>query len=127
MRDEILLWWGQSKKDYEAAKKNFNIGEHYLVAFLCQQAVEKALKAVYIKKMKTNPGPIHSLIMLANAVGLPQSHFTILRKLSVDFVATRYPDASGGLPFENYDANISKDRLEESWKVLEWIKKELGL
>lgn len=125
MREEIVLWWGQAEKDFEAARKNFDIREYYLVAFLCQQAVEKALKAAYIKKLKTNPGQIHSLITLANAIGLPEAHFTTLRKLSVDFVATRYPDASTGLPYENYDINIAKDRLDCSGKVLEWIRKEL--
>ncbi|MEW6749192.1 MAG: HEPN domain-containing protein [Candidatus Micrarchaeota archaeon] len=108
MREEILLWWGQAEKDFEAARKNYDIGEYYLVAFLCQQAVEKALKAAYIRKTRENPGPIHSIIALANAVGLPAAFFTTLRKLGVDFVATRYPDAATGLPYENYDQNIRK-------------------
>jgi HEPN domain-containing protein len=127
MRIEAKLWWGQAEKDFEAARKNFDIEEYYLVAFLCQQAVEKGLKATYIEKLKTSPGPIHSLLILANAVGVPGAYLTTLRKLSVDFVATRYPDAATGLPYENYDKTIAKERLEETEKVLKWIKKELGL
>ena len=108
MRNETVLWWKQSEKDFDAAKKNFTIKEYYLVAFLCQQSVEKALKAVYIEKLKTNPGPIHSLIMLATTVKLPEEYFTILRKLSVDFISTRYPYAVSGVPYEMYDENIAK-------------------
>ncbi len=125
MREESVLWWKQSEKDFDAAKKNFVIKEYYLVAFLCQQSVEKGLKAVYIEKLKTNPGPIHSLMTLATTVRLPEEYLTTLRKLSVDFISTRYPDAASGLPYEMYDEKIAKERLEETTKVLTWIKKEL--
>ena len=45
MREEVNRWWKQSLKDLESAKKNFSIDEYYVSAFLCQQAVEKALKS----------------------------------------------------------------------------------
>lgn len=95
------------------------------MAFLCQQSVEKGLKSLYLEKLKANPGPIHSLLTLATAVGMPGKHFTTLRKISVDFVATRYPDAASGLPYEIYDKAIATERLDECGKVLAWIRKEL--
>ena len=50
MRKEVEEWWKQALKDLDSAEKNLNIEEFYLTAFLCQQSVEKALKALYILK-----------------------------------------------------------------------------
>lgn len=126
MREEAVLWIKQAERDYEAAGKNLKIGEYYLVAFLCHQALEKGLKALYLERLKTNPGPIHSLLTLATAVGVPEGYFTTLRKVSVDFVATRYPDAAAGLPYEIYDKAIATERLEDCGKVMMWVRKELN-
>ena len=50
MRKEVEEWWKQALKDLDSTEKNLNIEEFYLTAFLCQQSVEKALKALYILK-----------------------------------------------------------------------------
>ena len=47
MRKEAENWWKQALKDFEVAGKNLEIDQYYIVAFLCQQAVEKGLKALY--------------------------------------------------------------------------------
>ncbi|OFV68420.1 MAG: DNA-binding protein [Candidatus Syntrophoarchaeum caldarius] len=125
MRKEVKEWWKQALKDLDSAEKNLNIGEYYLTAFLCQQSVEKSLKALYIHKLKESPGPTHSLIFLGKEVGIPEEYHSTLRRLSPDFVITRYPDAAHTVPYELYDEEIAKERLERSMKVIEWIRKEL--
>jgi len=94
MRKEVKEWWKQALKDLDSAEKNLNIGEFYLTAFLCQQSVEKSLKALYIHKLKESPGATHSLIFLGKEVGIPEGYYSTLRRLSPDFVITRYPDAA---------------------------------
>ncbi len=125
MREEVSNWWKQALKDLESAKKNLEIEEYYIAAFLSQQAAEKALKALYIHKIKESPGPTHSLLFLGKRVGILEEFHTALRKLSPDFVITRYPDAVHGLPYELYDEEISRERLELAEKVIKWVKKEL--
>jgi HEPN domain-containing protein len=66
MRRETSLWLEQARKDFEVAEKNLNIDEYYVTAFFCRQAVEKALKAHYIEKLKESPGTTHSLVFLAS-------------------------------------------------------------
>ncbi|MFQ6062724.1 MAG: HEPN domain-containing protein [Methanosarcinales archaeon] len=94
-------------------------------AFLCQQSVEKALKALYIHRLKESPGATHSLIFLGRKVSIPEEYFNTLRRLSPDFVITRYPNAAHAIPYELYDEKIANERLELSKKVIEWVKKEL--
>ena len=46
MDRDAELWWKQSEHDFENAKRNLDSKQYYLTAFLVQQAVEKALKAL---------------------------------------------------------------------------------
>ncbi|MCW3129680.1 MAG: HEPN domain-containing protein [Methanophagales archaeon] len=40
------------------------------------------------------------MLFLEKRVGIPEEFHTALKKLSPDFVITRYPDAVYGLPYE---------------------------
>lgn len=125
MRKEVEEWWRQAVKDLDSAQKNLNIEEYHLTAFLCQQSVEKALKALYIHKLKESPGATHSLIFLGRKVDIPPEYYNALRRLSPDFVITRYPNAAQAVPYELYDEKIATERIEIAKKVIEWVKKEL--
>jgi HEPN domain-containing protein len=125
MRKEAGSWWLQAQKDLQSAEKNLEIEEYYLVAFLCQQAVEKGLKALYIHRLKESPGATHSLLFLGKKVEIPDEFLTFLRKMTPDFVLARYPDAADGLPYELYDRDIAGERLGSAKKVLEWIRGQL--
>ena len=56
MRKEIENWWLQAEDDFDSAEKNFTIKKYHLVVFLCQQAVEKGLKALYLKLKEQSSG-----------------------------------------------------------------------
>lgn len=49
---EYDAWLRQSTTDFEVAKKNYLNKDYYVVAFFCQQAVEKALKLFLLKRIK---------------------------------------------------------------------------
>jgi len=127
MREEVENWWKQAERDLLSARNAFDSKDYYLVAFLCQQAVEKALKALYIEKKKETPGATHSLIFLGRSVEIPERFHGALRRLSPDFVITRYPDAVHGLPYELYDEEIAGERLDLADEVMKWAKKELKI
>lgn len=112
MREEVCNWWEQSLMDLESAKKNLSIESYYVTAFLSQQAAEKALKALYIHKLKDSPGKTHSLLHLGREVGIPSDFYHSLRKLNPDFILTRYPDVADGVPYELYDEEIALEKLK---------------
>ncbi|MDD1764262.1 MAG: HEPN domain-containing protein, partial [Methanobacteriaceae archaeon] len=93
--------------------------------FMSQQAAEKALKALYIYKIRDSPGKTHSLLRLGKDVGIPSYSYHGLRKLNPDFILTRYPDVADGVPYELYDYEIAQDKLQIAEEVIKWVEKEL--
>ncbi len=75
MRKEVGEWWKQALKDFESAEKNLGICEYHITTFLCQQSVEKSLKALYIHKLKDSPGKTHSILYLGREIGIPKENF----------------------------------------------------
>jgi len=122
MRDEIKSWILQSREDYDTAIYNFDGGIFYASAFFCQQAVEKALKALFLYETEGDVPKSHSLIYLAKNTSTPEKFHSFLRELTPKFIDTRYPDASVDLPSKIYDAENVKNILEKSKEVLKWIE-----
>ena len=125
MREEILKWFQQSKDDYDGAVYNFDGGKYYIAAFLCQQSVEKALKALFLKEKKGAVPQSHSLIYFAKNTSIPEKYFSFLRDLTPKFIDTRYPDMSVDLPSNIYDKVNTGLILIKSEEVLKWIEKNL--
>jgi HEPN domain-containing protein len=125
MRREIEIWIKQSEKDFENAKKNYELKEYYLTAFLVQQSLEKALKGMYIKVLEEYPDKTHSLIFLVKELNLPKELLSKLRKINPDFIYTRYPDLDGVPPYEAYDEEIAQERLKDGEEILKWILKKI--
>jgi HEPN domain-containing protein len=125
MRKEIQNWLDQSNDDFDGAQFNFHGGKYYIAAFLCQQSVEKALKALFLYERKGEVPQSHSLIYLASNTSTPKSFYSFLKELTPKFIDTRYPDASVDLPSRIYDKRNTGRLLKESKEVLKWIKKRL--
>jgi len=126
MRPEVQQWRDQANADLESARFNQKGERWYLVVFLCQQAVEKALKAYYLQEHKTGPGNMHSLIFLAKETKIPEKFFRFLRELTPQFVNTRYPDAAYGTPAELYDKSIAGETLKKTEEVMRWLASRIG-
>ena len=125
MRDEIKNLIEQANKDLEVAEKNFNIKEYYITAFLCQQSVEKYLKAFFIIKNGRSPGPTHSLIYLAKETMIPKDFYNFLGDLSPEFITTRYPDIAGTAPYKLYYLDKVKSYLIKSKELIKWIESQI--
>ena len=92
MRKEVENWWDLAKRDLISAENSFNSGDYYIAAFLCQQAVEKALKALYILEKKETQPVSHSLLFLAQKISFPRKYFDFIRELTPAYINTLYPD-----------------------------------
>ena len=125
MRKEIENWLEQAEADFDGAEYNFEGGKYYIAAFLCQQAVERALKALFLYEKKGEVPQSHSLIYLATNTSAPEKFFSFLKELTPKFVDTRYPDASVDLPKRIYDKENTTGLLKKSKEVLIWISKKL--
>lgn len=62
--------------------------------FMCHLSIEKALKALYAKKLGKNPSKTHNLVYLAQNIhlDLPEQIKEFLEMLDDVSVPTRYPE-----------------------------------
>jgi HEPN domain-containing protein len=74
-------------------------GRYLYVVFCCQQAVEKALKAIIIEKTGELAPRTHDLIRLSELSQLDFSdeQKSLFERLSDYYVKTRYPDGAQAL------------------------------
>jgi HEPN domain-containing protein len=63
-------WVDRARHDLDTARAMLSWGRYLYVVFCCQQAVEKARKAVIVRKTGALPPRIHNLLRLAETAGL---------------------------------------------------------
>lgn len=126
MRTEIEQWLKKAERDFSDARFVFAGKRFSLTAFLCQQSVEKALKALFLFEKKEDIPKSHSLIYLAKQTTIPKKYHPFLRELTPAFIDTRYPDTGVDGIEDSYDMYDVQRMLEKSKEVLGWIKKQLS-
>jgi HEPN domain-containing protein len=118
---ESRRWIAKAESDLKHAKNSFEVGDYDWVLLASQQAGEKALKAVCIKKgiglTKT-----HDLSSLARKLKAPKEIIIEAGLLNPFYTISRYPD----LEFfsEEEIKNAAIDALNAAGKVVEWCKKQ---
>jgi len=87
-------WIDQARYDLETARAMLASGRYLYVLFCCQQAVEKALKAVIVRRTGVLPPRVHNLLRLTEAAGagLDREQARFLGELSAYYIQTRYPE-----------------------------------
>jgi HEPN domain-containing protein len=126
MRPEAQAWWELALADLETARKMISAGAYYMAAFLCQQSVEKGLKAVWMVRNRRLAPKTHNLLDLAEELSVLSRFESALLRLNPQYVATRYPDAANGLPSRNYNEEIARSLLHDADEVIAWCRSELG-
>lgn len=114
----------QAQADLKTAADNLQSGNWYAVAFFSQQAAEKALKAAYLAKLR-RPYIGHGLSVLARALDAPNSVVEACLELAPHYTATRYPDATIGVPSEMYTREPATRFLRLAEEVVAWAAKHL--
>jgi len=108
------------------ARKNLEIEEYNVSAFLSHQAAEKALKALYIIVKSRLPPKGNDLIKLGRAVEASEI-VDELKILNPHYTVARYPNAANAVPSEAYSREMALRCLEAAEKVLAWVKRRGGL
>ena len=103
-------------RDLRTAHYNFEGNILDAAAFYCQQAMEKALKAAYIKKHQKLI-KAHDLVFLAKELDLPDELIQICDEINPFYVGTRYPDM-----YEEYTKEEVKEAINKAREVIEWLR-----
>ena len=120
MTEEIQNWLSQANEDLDGAQFNFTGGRYSIAAFMCQQAAEKALKAVLIKLTGNFPR-IHDLTKLAKDAAAPAAVLECCAKITPAYTAARYPD----IPTK-YSREDCEKLLGDAEEVLKWARTNLS-
>ncbi len=94
MDDLVRQWAERAQYDLDTADAMYEAERHVYVLFCCQQAIEKAIKAVIVKKTGEMPPRIHNLLRLAEVAGIEsdQEQTHLLTRLSGYYIQSRYPE-----------------------------------
>ncbi len=125
MRKESRHWLLQGKEELDTAKASYEMKKWFAVAFWCQQAVEKVLKATFIEQKKESPGTTHSLTFLGRECGIPQELWNSLRDLTKEYYLSRYPDASEDLPYKMYTKKDAERYIQDSEVIIKWAESQM--
>ena len=117
MINEIKIWYSRAKKDLVAAKHSLESGDYEWAGYQVHQSVEKALKAVYIKK-NNKLIKIHDLVLLARKINAPNEIIELCSKINPSFLDTRHPDSS-----KNYTIEEAQDLINFAEEILKWTEK----
>ncbi|MCX8204646.1 MAG: HEPN domain-containing protein [Candidatus Nezhaarchaeota archaeon] len=126
IREEALDWWSEAKHNLRQARKNFDIEEYSVAAFLCHQAAEKALKALYIVSKSRLPPRGHDLVKLGRLLDAEEV-MDELKTLNPHYTISRYPNAANTVPSELYTKEMAERCLLAAARVFEWAKSNGGL
>jgi len=117
---EYSRWIEQAEKDLATAEYNLEGNRIDSGVFFLQQAVEKALKAMYIKKFK-RLFKTHDLVLLSKKLKTPQKIQNYCKELNPVYQYTRYPDIPS---IENLE-EISADLLKYTLEIIKWVKENI--
>ncbi|MCF8261786.1 MAG: HEPN domain-containing protein [Melioribacteraceae bacterium] len=94
-QDHINYWVETSKRDLSSMEINFQFGKYDWALFIGHLALEKILKALWVKNNENNiPPKIHNLNKLAEAgkLKLSDQQEELLFDITSFQIETRYPD-----------------------------------
>lgn len=90
---DVKAWLDASRYDLVTARALQKSRRYVYVLFMCQQSLEKLLKALVTARTREFPPRIHNLLRLAELTGreFSQEEKTLLERLSLYYLQSRYP------------------------------------
>ncbi len=123
----VERWIERAEYDLETARAMLYARRYLYVAYICQQSIEKALKAVIAYKKIENL-PIHNLNRLAEIAGindeLSPDQFDFLAELTPYCIEARYGDYKESLN-EIIDKEKAEILFKETERTFKWFLQKI--
>jgi len=116
-------WFFQSDYDLETASYMLQSGRNVYCMFMCHLSLEKALKGLFVKQLNQFPPKLHDLMYFVDKMELtPEETIrNFMLWLNRMGITTRYPEDLRSM-IRLYTSEQTKDILQQTKKVLQWIK-----
>ena len=124
----VQSWIDFAEEDLATAEWCIQGGRCIWAMAMCQQAIEKVIKALYVKQTGDIPERTHNLIKLAKDTGifeeLSQETKSLFDDLLIYYFSSRYPDKrkESILASAKAEANATFNKTKE---VYLWVKDKL--
>ena len=123
----VARWVERSQYDLDTAKIMLDTGRYLYVAYMCQQAAEKILKA-FIAQLGKENFPIHNLNRLAEIATisneLTSEQFNFLAELTPYHIEARYGDYKESLS-EIINAKKAEQVYKKTREIHKWIYQKI--
>jgi HEPN domain-containing protein len=124
--EDIQHWLRFAQSDMISAEASHRVGQELNALFHLQQAVEKTLKALLLRKSKVQPPRIHGLRGLSERCGLklPEKQALLIENLSAYYIESRYPGHWDESPSEVTAEEVEK-LIPETKEFVEWLQSQI--
>jgi HEPN domain-containing protein len=119
----ITNWLRFAEADMISAEALHDAGQDLNSIFHLQQAVEKTLKALFLRQTKEEPPRIHGLRKLAErcAIALTAEQSLLLENLSEYYVESRYPGEWRDVPPEVISSEAER-LIPAAREFIQWLR-----
>lgn len=123
---DVKSWLDASRYDLSTARALLKSRRYLYVLFMCQQAMEKILKACTTMKTGEFPPRIHNLARLAElaALDLTEEERKLLERLSLYYLQSRYPPEIQTLA-KKVSGTIATSQLKQTEALWRRLRKQL--
>ncbi len=126
--EKVQYWLNIADKDFVVACDLIKLGHWLYVAFMCQQTIEKTIKAYHTQFQTDDPPFIHNLTRLAEKSGLHEL-MSEEQKMFLDIltpmnIEARYPDYKSRIA-TSLNEKTCQNIIEQTKKMQSWIKNKL--
>lgn len=126
--DIVQKWLDHVHEDISAAEDLHKTGHQLYVAFLCHQAIEKALKAYYIATHDEDPRYTHSHSKLLEDCGLTDEispeHLRFIDFMVPMYIKARYPEQKVAAA-RSLTKEICEHIIKTTKELTQWIEERL--
>ena len=124
----INNWISLAEYDLATAQDMLKANRYLYVAFMCQQAIEKILKACYVKQHTSTPPYTHNLLRLIKELSfkdeMGDERMAKIEELNSYYIESRYTEDIEELSKLLTEAKVVSV-LNSTKELFEWIKAKL--
>jgi HEPN domain-containing protein len=124
--EKFEYWLDIAEYDLKTAEAMFETGRWLYVVFMCQQAIEKLCKGLYVLYVDDNVPRVHTisqiLVRFQSGIGKPiaDEKFVFFNKLTSFYLEGRYPEYKEKLS-KILDQEEAKTILERTKEEFAWL------
>lgn len=124
--EDVKSWVDASRYDLETARALLGSRRYLYVLFMCQQSLEKLLKAHVMARTVEFPPRIHSLVRLAElaALNLEERERGFLERLSLYYTQSRYPPDVQNLT-KKVSRSLAVEHLAQTESLWKRLRRQL--